>query len=166
VIAAFAEHAVAPDDVAEIELVMSDTVAHDVLMYGWPRDPTEGRFSLAFNVAAAWADGRVGVDTFTEEKIVALEPLRERIRVRGMDGRPPVVVHLRMVDGRELTTLERTDCQGPSLGDDPSAEDPVRAKFRASVAPRWGRERARALLAQLDTLESLTALGELTELLR
>ncbi len=164
VLAAFAEHAVDPEEVAEVELEMSETVAHDTLMYWWPADPTQARFSLAFNVAAAWADGRVGLDSFTHEKIAALESYRDRIRVRGRDGRPPVVVRLHTVDGRELTTHEPTAARSP--WDDATGEDPVRVKFRAGVCPRWGRERADVLLERLDALDALDQLRDLTELLR
>jgi 2-methylcitrate dehydratase PrpD len=83
--------------------------------------PTQGfggKFSLRFCVAAAFADGRVDLDTFTEESLErrVLQELMARVEVRVTPGGrvagpersyTPVEVHLR--DGRS----EARQCNAP-----------------------------------------------------
>jgi 2-methylcitrate dehydratase PrpD len=157
VLEAFRRHGLAADDVSEIDVRMSRDVAERVLMYEWPANPTQARFSLAFHIAAAWADGRVGLDTFTAAKIAELAPHRSRIRVDGVDGRPPVTVVIHTADGRRLTAAEP-----PAAVAD---EDTLRRKFHDSAGPVIGPDRAAAVLVVLEHLTDLDDLGELTGLL-
>jgi hypothetical protein len=88
-----------------------DRITPTVLLYPQPANPLEAKFSLQFCAAVAIADGRIGVDTFSQERLgdPALRALMERVHM-GVDealGRnaPPLTearVHVRLRGGRTL----------------------------------------------------------------
>jgi len=55
--------------VATLDVWIEQRNLNDVLVYPWARTPIEGKFSLAYNVAAALIDGAVTVETFTDEAL-------------------------------------------------------------------------------------------------
>ena len=63
----------------------------EVLVYPWARSPLEGKFSLAYNVAAALADGEVTVGTFTDESVERLGQYRDKVAVHPASDLPPSV---------------------------------------------------------------------------
>jgi 2-methylcitrate dehydratase PrpD len=71
----------------------------------WPATGSEGKLSLAYNVAAAIVDGGVIVDTFEDECIPHLAVARDRIRVtpRGDLSQYGCRVGIRTVDGRTFS---------------------------------------------------------------
>ena len=164
------ENGLRPEDVDEIEVSLGRDALEKTLTIPWPQVPLEGKFCAPYVVAASWADGRVDVDTFTDDKLRALAPYRDRVTVRGIDGRPPVTALARTVDGRELVHTERgnyfsdeSGAQSLSLSD--LSDDELRQKFRDNVGVVRPAERADALLDQLDRLAHERSLSELAELL-
>ena len=164
------ENSLRSEDIEKIEITLSDAVIAKTLIFSWPTSPLEGKFCAPFVVAAAWADGRVGVDTFTDAKLKALEPFRPRITMRGLPGRPPITIRAWTVDGRELKSEEPGNYFDNPAGErafslsDLSDED-LRQKFRDNVEVVRSPEQASALLGSLDQIEQASSVRQLTELL-
>ena len=163
------EHHLEPGDIAGIEVAISRNVLEKTLLIDWPTTGLAGKFSLAYNVAAAWADGRVTVDTFADHKLDELAPYRSRITARPVEGRPPVLITAQTTDGRTISCTEPT---GKSTPDDPAggllsfSDQDLAEKFRENVAAVRSTALANELLDLLTHIETVTKLGELTELLR
>ncbi|MDX6549286.1 MAG: hypothetical protein QOG33_2836, partial [Gaiellales bacterium] len=75
-------------DVDHVEVWIEQRNLNEVLVYPWPRTPLEGKFSLAYNVAAALADGEVTVDTFTAPALARLAAVRDKVRVHATTELP------------------------------------------------------------------------------
>src|SRR4051794_1159230 len=60
-------HGLEAKDIERLEVEIDAQVANEILMYPWPSTGLEGKFSLAYNVAAALVDGDVTVDTFADD---------------------------------------------------------------------------------------------------
>ena len=121
-----------------------------------------GKFSLQYTLAAALLDGRVGIATFTDERLArsdmqALLARTDLIVATGQSGRfeeMEVVVEVDLADGRCV----RRTCDGPpgSWGRPPVSDDAHLAKVRDCLAPALGEERMLrcvALVARIDRLD-------------
>lgn len=82
----------------------------DVLVYAWPRTGLEGKFSLAYNVAAALVDRAVTVRTFTDDHIATLEHVRSMVRPVADEqvNRDGALITVRTRDGRVLSGSQTT----------------------------------------------------------
>jgi 2-methylcitrate dehydratase PrpD len=148
-----------------------DRVTPTVLLYDRPSSPLEAKFSLPFCAAAAMADGRVGIDTFSEDRLrdPALRALMERVTM-GVDealGRsaPPLTearVHVRLRGGRTLVREARGARGYPER---PASAAEVDAKFTACAARALPAEQAARALACLKRFDAVTEVRELTRLL-
>jgi len=164
------ENGLRPEDIEEMEISILQDVLAKTLTFAWPTSPLEGKFCAPYVVAAAWADGRVGVDTFTDAKLRQLDVYRDRVKIRKLEGRPPVTVRARTLDGREFNCQEPgnyfdDEVGGRALSLSDLSEEELRQKFRENVAIAQPPERADALIEQLDDLESASSLQKLTDLL-
>ncbi len=144
------EHPFDYRDVEEVELQQS--YQSDYVLYAKPRTGLEGKFSVLYNAAAALVQGKVDIETFTDERIhdprihEAMDKIRIRILSRwdeweekssgkwptgstGFTGKP---VRVRLKDGRVLTkTISPKQILGsPS---NPWPYENVRAKFAANA---------------------------------
>src|SRR6185503_3408895 len=114
-----------------------DPFSLSIVTYPRPSNGLEGKFSMEYAAAAAWLDGRVGVDTFSDERVTRsdIAQILERITVvRGAKDSETVRVRfagggaddetVRIAKGspaRPLTSAERLtkflDGATPALGD-------------------------------------------------
>jgi 2-methylcitrate dehydratase PrpD len=142
----------------------------EVLVYDWPRSPLEGKFCLAYNVAAAVVDGAVTAETFTDGALTRLTSARALVRVHPVTDLPQhgarVAIHTR--DGRTLSR-EQLVLRG-SLAD-PMTTDELATKFRGNLAGHVSSGRISGdgvddVLARIATLEKQPDLAALTEPLR
>ena len=137
-------------DVEEVELQQS--YQSDYVLYAKPRTGLEGKFSVLYNAAAALVQGRVDIDTFTDERIkdARIQATMDKIRVRiltrwdeweekssgkwpdgstGFTGKP---VRVRLKDGRALTkTISPKQLLGSPRN--PWGFENIRAKFEANA---------------------------------
>lgn len=131
-------------DFRDVERVELDQSYNSLVMrYDRPDNEHQARFSIRFNIAAALVDGKVGVDTFTPEKIQGQEiqetMSKVQITVRtqweagsgASQAGTPVKVHLK--DGRVLTKSTAPD---QILGSykNPLGLDYLVGKFRENAA--------------------------------
>ena len=160
------------EDIATIDCLLTP-LAHRSMPYRIPRTPLEGKFSAPFLLAAAAVTGAVGVSTFSEQVLADSRvcDLMERVtttsdRASGWapaDGPEGATVTLRTKDGREYRRQCRLAVGTPEI---PLAAGDLHGKFRACVEGVLGATAAARLLDLLRELERVTAVKELSALLR
>ncbi len=164
-------HRLSPEDVAEITVGVASTVPA-ILIHHDARTGLEGKFSAEFCAAAALVDGRVGIATFTDEKVA-------NPQIRAVMGRVKMVVDptipadrerqawtrvtVRLSDGRRFEVPPRQVRGHPSV---PLSREALRAKFEECAARALPRDRGEKALEMLETLERCPDLRVLTALLR
>jgi 2-methylcitrate dehydratase PrpD len=161
VIRLMSSHDLSGEDVEQIDVTIESRSLNDVLIYPWPRTPLEGKFSLAYNVAAAMVDGTVTVDTFTDEALGRLSAARDRVHVHASPDLPQnaAFVELRTTDGRTLS--RRQDVLRGSL-DDPMSWDELVAKFVANASGLVKDTGIMEVVEQIESLGEGTSFRQLT----
>jgi 2-methylcitrate dehydratase PrpD len=130
-----------------------------------PRTPYDAQFSLAYSVAAALVDGRVGLDTYAKERITDERVLGLASRVehvvdpasRFPDGFPGWV-RIRLRDGRLYEAREPDGRGGAARPIEPEA---IVAKFRDNAGRVLPPARVAAIeqaALSLDELSDVSAL--------
>jgi 2-methylcitrate dehydratase PrpD len=156
-----------PGDVERMEVEQSGFVAREILIYDWPRTGLEGKFSLAYNVAAAWADGGVTIASFDEAHVAALAPYRSKVKVIDVEGSPPtVVVRAFTTDGR-IISHEMTNDHGrrPGGHHNPYSVEQLTDRFRTHAAGAVAPDRVDDAMAALLTIGDAPRVRAVTELL-
>jgi 2-methylcitrate dehydratase PrpD len=136
-----------------------------------PATGLEGKFSLGYCLAAALADGRVGLATFTDEAVRRPAARELMAKVEAREGAEPgafpiggyAEVGIVLRDGSEHSLRVDTPRGDPSR---PLSWDELAGKFRdcaANVLPTQAVERT---LSTVERLEELPNLGGLIETLR
>jgi 2-methylcitrate dehydratase PrpD len=135
-----------------------------------PRTPYDAKFSLAFCIATAISDDRVGIGAFTNESIhdPRLLALADRVRfsVDATSRYPetfPGWVKVRLRDGGMMEAREESQRGGP---DRPIAADEVIVKFRDNAARALPADRVADLERGVLALESAGDLSSLLALCR
>ena len=138
-------------DVEEVELQQS--YQSDYVLYAKPRTGLEGKFSVLYNAAAALVQGKVDIETFTDERIhePRIQETMDKVRIRiltrwdeweekssgrwpdgstGFTGKP---VRVRLKDGR---VLSKTIAPKQLLGSprNPWGFENIRAKFESNAS--------------------------------
>jgi 2-methylcitrate dehydratase PrpD len=147
-------------DVVSLDVWIERRNLDDVLVYPWARTPLEGKFSLAYNVAAALVDGAVTVDTFTERALARLTPYRDRVRVHSTTDLPQNGARIKLVttDGR---TIEREQLTLRGSIGDPMTWVELTAKFRANVRGRLSDDDASEAVDRIAALQEQKDLAEI-----
>ena len=134
------EHEFGYEDVASAEIVQS--YASTVMLYEEPETDLKGKFSAKYNMAAALVDGRIAIDTFTEEKVADpdVTDMMERVNIRvqskfeqgGGTVSKGVPIRVTLKDGR---VIEHETARGSILGSqaNPWGMDNIAGKFRDNV---------------------------------
>ncbi len=153
VLAVLAEHGLKADDVAELTVAIHGPYLDDVLIYPWPRTGLEGKFSLAYCVAAALVDGAVGLATFTDAHLPGLATARDRVRVRADHtlDKTTALISVRTRDGR---TIDRRHTSLRGSLETPFDAAELAAKFRDNCAGTAAEPAAGELLDRLDDLDA------------
>jgi 2-methylcitrate dehydratase PrpD len=135
-----------------------------------PRTPYEAQFSLPFTVAAALVDGRVGLETFSPERLadprIAALAARVRDTVDPSARYPetfPGWVRIHLADGRLVEAREPDGRGGPERPLPPAA---VVEKFRDNAARALPPARVERLEAAVLALDTLADAGEVLRLCR
>lgn len=151
-------------DIVQIEAWVPAFVLSQTMVISWPKTAMEGKFCLAFNLAAAWVDGRVDLHTFTEERLRALDPYQDRVAVHSSPNLDEVTVAVHLVGGG---TVEIVKSMGGWNSDGSGVlKDALIQKFRNNLQFVDGDDRrAGAILEIVDNLELLPSISGLTALL-
>jgi 2-methylcitrate dehydratase PrpD len=156
-------HGLEVKDVERLEVQIDAQVANEILMYPWPATGLEGKFSLAYNVAAALVDGDVTVDTFVDERIHDYDWVRSKIAITPIEGyRKAVTLHADTAGGGRIS-WEQTSL--PGTPEQPVTAEDVDTKFRANAARMLKPDDVAKVSALLWDLESQSTLTELTDVL-
>ena len=149
-----------PDDVERVEVGV-DPVTPTVLLYDSPSNALEAKFSMPFCVAAAIADGQVGLDTFDDRHVhdPRIAAVRARVSMtvdRSLDASAPPLTQARLTvrlrDGRALTASASGARGYPAR---PATDQDLDTKFLACAARAMSESRAHALLARLRAIEGV-----------
>jgi len=149
-------------DVARVEVWIEQRNLNEVLVYPWPRTPLEGKFSLAYNVAAALADGEVTVDTFTAPALQRLAAVRDKVRVHATAELPQngARIAITAADGR---TFEREQLVLRGSLADPMSFGELERKFRANVAGRIRPDAIDEVVAAIGSLDKQREISAVTQ---
>lgn len=161
-IALMGEHALRAPEVARVDVWIERRNLEDVLVYPWPRSAMEGKFSLAYNVAAALVDGDVTVETFTEQALARLASARERVHVHATAELPQNGARIKVltVDGR---TLEREQLSLRGSITTPLSWAELEHKFRTNVGAQLSPAAVDEVVKAVEGLAEqpkLAAIGE------
>ncbi|MUL64570.1 hypothetical protein BOO86_08865 [Mycobacterium sp. CBMA 234] len=161
-IALVQESGLQESDVARIDVWIEQRNLNEVLVYPWPRTALEGKFSLAYNVAAALADRAVSVQTFTESALQRLSSVRDKVFVHATEDLPQngARVTIKTTDGR---TVDREQLVVRGSLAQPMEWHELEAKFRANVHGQiepGSVDEAVAAIAGLDKVRRLTDVTE------
>lgn len=167
------EHAIGPDDVAQIKV---ETIARaaDILSDPAKYRPTSKEtadHSLPYCLAVAIADGQVTPRQFTNERIndPKLHPLMDAVQAVGNDEfealfptSQPARVTITTKTGRSHSArvdVPKGDCR------DPMAIEEIEVKFNALAAERFTPPRCAEIRDTILALDQLDDVGTLTKLL-
>jgi 2-methylcitrate dehydratase PrpD len=161
-----------PEDIDMVHCEVSPSVLQVVKVVS-PRNPMEAKFSLPFCIAAALIDGKVGVDTFTAEKLNdgVIQQLMCRVRPRAVDAlaqrgafAAKVSVHLKSGAiyqcQRDFNLWDHPDVAAPEKNDQ------LLRKFRECAGRVLGREDVENVITIVDTLDHEPDLKRLMCILR
>jgi 2-methylcitrate dehydratase PrpD len=159
------ENGLSLDDVESVEIERS-TVSPEVLLYDWPRDGHEARFSVRYGVAAALAFGRVDLTVFEDASRRDPHLTAAFGRVRLVDGPPrPDGATMLRVRTRGGRMLERATAMRGVAGSyyNPLPDADLRAKFEANARRALPVDR---VAAAADAWVSLADASDVREAVR
>jgi 2-methylcitrate dehydratase PrpD len=139
-----------------------DPFSLSIVTYPRPSNGLEGKFSMEYTAAAAWLDGRVGVDTFRDDRVVRSEvgTLLEHVAViRG--SKDSEMVRVKFVGGRSDEETIRVAKGSPAS---PLTRAECLAKYFDLAAPSLD-DRAGRVPEAVQRLETLASIRELCDLL-
>lgn len=162
VIGALREADLQEADVAAIDVWIEARNLNEVLVYPWPRTPLEGKFSLAYNVAAALVDGDVTVSTFTAPALQRLNVFRPKVRVHATDDLPQNGARV-LITATDGALIEREQLVLRGSLADPMSWQELEHKFRANVRGRLQPGAADEVISAIGSLNKQDSLTPLTE---
>ena len=163
-------HALRPEHIASVTIGVNRAVPR-ILIHSDPRNGLEAKFSGEFSAAAALVDGRVGIATFTDDKVrdPAVRDLMSRVT---MDVDPDIPGELerhmwtrltvRLADGRSLSIGPR---EVPGHPANPLSPEALRDKFTECARLALPPDRVESLAEMLATLDTCPDLRSVTAML-
>jgi 2-methylcitrate dehydratase PrpD len=166
------QHQLSAVDVASVECLVGRPTM-EVLLHSRPRTGLEGKFSMQYCLAAALLDKRIGLLSFSDEKVrrPAAQELGERVTMKlhpevshtGASGEElPVTIAVRLQDGRTLSTRVSHARGHPAY---PLTAVALQDKFEDCAYGVLERQDLRHVMAQVQSLEQLDDIGNLMEVL-
>jgi 2-methylcitrate dehydratase PrpD len=166
------QHRLSADDVVAVECRVGRP-SIEVLIHTQPQTGLEGKFSMQYCLAAALLDKRVGVLSFSDEKVrrPAAQELCERIimtlhregRDQGISGEElPVRVEVRLKDGRTVSTQVRHAKGHPA---NPVSAIALQEKFEDCASGVLERPDIRQVIDLVQGLERVEDIGVLMDVL-
>jgi 2-methylcitrate dehydratase PrpD len=141
------------------------TIACDIAGKPNPQTGLEGKFSLAFCVALALADGNTGEPSFNDEKVrdPGLVALRDRVKIEPDASLSPsrAKIQIKTKDGRILEKY--MDTLDLSKDREKMKRDLIR-KFQDLSAPILGEKKTKKLISKVRRLDKISNLKTLTNL--
>jgi 2-methylcitrate dehydratase PrpD len=170
VLALVKSHDLRPERIAALKIGVSEVIT-STLNHPIPTSGLEGKFSVAFPLALALAERKVGLAQFTDEKVrdPRITEMMRKItvypdpRLREAGGNEVTAnIKLDLIDGR---SLERLATLEKGTGQKWIGESELAEKFGECAQTALPVPRAEQALACLLRLEELESIGELTDIL-
>jgi 2-methylcitrate dehydratase PrpD len=163
-------HGLRPDQVAEVTVGVNATVPR-ILIHSDPRTGLQAKFSAEFAAAAALAEERVGLTTFTDEKVQdgRIRALMKRVRMV-VDPEIPgdlerhvwTRVTIRLADGRALSIGPR---EVPGHPSNPLPLQALREKFAECASVALPKDRVDSVREMVEGLDGCPDVRSLTAIL-
>jgi 2-methylcitrate dehydratase PrpD len=163
-------HGVRPEHIAEATIGVNQAVPH-ILIHSSPRSGLEAKFSGEFSAAAALVDGRVGIATFSDDKVrdQGIRALMTRVRMTvdpeipgDLERRLWTRLTVRLTDGRTLSLGPRPVPGHPTH---PMSLEAMLEKFTECASVVLPRERVDTLAEMLQALDGCPDVRSLTAIL-
>ena len=162
------EYGFKSDDIVEIE-VETDPVLPQVLAYHQPRTPLEAKFSLEYCVTIAALDGRVGLQQFSERRLLDphLQELLQRVKyvhVNGVQKRQAEYAEKVTIRLRNGSTYNRRISVVKGEPRNPMRKEERMAKYHKCASLILGNgdtENLLALALDLETIDDITKLTDI-----
>jgi 2-methylcitrate dehydratase PrpD len=167
-------HGITPSAIESIECLVPPS-GIPIVCEPWPaklrpRTPYDAQFSLPFSVAAAFIDGRVGLETYAAERLADAQVLGLAARVSCQPYRDPSLppgfpgaVRVRLTDGRTVETSVPDGRGGPAR---PLPASAIVEKFRRNAARALSDTRVAGLERAALGLDGLADVRALMQLCR
>jgi 2-methylcitrate dehydratase PrpD len=160
---------ITPDVIEHIDVeVPADTAAP--LVYRVPKTGLEGKFSMPYLIARALIDGKILLETFTDEAVRDKDVLQllDKVDMKvdpklqaGSDGSRPANVTVKLKNGQTETLQQKFPKGSPQV---PMAPEELLAKFRAcsrGVLSETSTERAYRYIGELQAMATVRPLTRL-----
>ena len=169
------QHGFTADDVESVECLVTPAVA-DYLKFPQPRSKFESKYSMEFCVATALLDGKVVMQSFSDEKVhdPSIAVLMKRVKMTiwpeyAKHGyNPPhapygCLVKIRLKDGREVS---RQVDQGPWEPATPPSWDDLVEKYRSNAESVLAAGRIDQSIELVSKVENLDDIRPLMDIVR
>ncbi len=165
------EHPFTGDAIARVQVVFP---RFEYVDRPQPRSGLDGKFSIQYTTLVALLDGKVGVESFTDERrfaadVVALLPKVELV----FDDAIPVdkvgmyvIVNVWLKDGRHLTKRVERLPGWPGEGGVPLTREQRHRKFFACTRRELEESAARRMLERVEALDTLPDVNEIMDIAR
>jgi 2-methylcitrate dehydratase PrpD len=161
------EEKVGLDDIEKIEIGVVNYTS-DKLSYTRPKTGLEGKFSMQYTVARMIQDGKLTLETFSDEavndpKIQAFVPKIEMYHDEEAErkwriGSRPADMHVTLKDGRRINKLVKISKGNKEV---PLTPDELRDKFRDCARLCLDDESIEQAIVQIESLDTLKKISEL-----
>ncbi len=163
-------HALAPEQIASVTIGVNKVVPR-ILIHSSPTSGLEAKFSGEFSAAAALVEGRVGIATFSDDKVrdPAIRGLMSRVTMAVDPDIPGELerhmwtrLTIRLTDGRALSIGPR---QVPGHPGNPLTPAALQDKFTECAGLVLPPDRVDTLAEMLERLEACPDLRSVTAVL-
>lgn len=164
------EHGIKCDDAVKLEVDVHPDLLCTVRFHK-PTEGFRGKFSIDYVLAAMLLDGRVDLDSFSDEYCNSprMRAALDKVHVNAHPEWPDDTAHRRkapvtitMKDGRKLTKMVEKVRGSPG---NPMTRDEFLGKYRGCASRVMDGERLERSIAALENLEKVGTVSELMDLL-
>jgi 2-methylcitrate dehydratase PrpD len=157
------------EDVEHVTVDVNATMG-SVLIHPEPRTGPESKFSMPYSLAAAMVDKRLGLETFTDERVLnpKLQEVAKKVEMKVHPDWPAeiakkgVLLTIKLKDGRTFSHQVDMEKGSPQAR---MAIDALTAKYRDCAKLALSPQRIEKSMGLMLDLENLKNVAELSELI-
>jgi 2-methylcitrate dehydratase PrpD len=161
---ALRKHAIGPDDVAEIKVVVNPQTVRITGVQD-PQTGLQSKFSTLHSAAVAYIDGNAGLPQYSDARAIAPEvvALRKKVLVKTDEGfrRDEAHAEIRSVSGERFEV--HVD-HASGTRDNPMSDEAMEAKFRLNAEPVLGSEKTGKIADMIWKLDQLEDVRDILKL--
>ena len=163
------EDKVALEDIEKIDIGVVNYTS-DKLSYTRPRTGLEGKFSMQYTVARMIRDGKLTLESFTDQAVndPAIQAFLPKVEMyhdeeaerKWRIGSRPADMHVTLKDGRKINKLVKISKGNKEV---PLSSGELRDKFRDCARLSLDEASIEQAIVQIERLESLAKISELAD---